>query len=1065
VESLSDDEIRAFARAFRDPIPVRQVLAAADWPEEKIPVWESHPEQYWREVSSLLSVGRVTDGRRRLLAAAAEEFPANPLFAAGAGTTLTQLRRIPPADLLPAPPAPFVPRDMDAAVVCTLLCRSAPGQVVALVGMGGVGKSTLAKYLARDPAVTVAFPDGVAWVDVGQNPVVSDILAQALEAFGDSMPVREATDGIRRLRSLLTGASALIVLDDVWAIEVLEAFPVPAGVRLLVTTRSKEPDVLFAGAAVHDLAEADADTARRVLASYAGCAPDELPPAAEEILTRCGGLLLALALAGSMIFTGRRWEYVAKRLRSADLAAIRGRFPGYPHPTLLAALDVSVQALSDTQAQRFRKLAVFKGLGAIPQTVIVDLWQTTGSVDGLEAEDLIDQFARNCLVQVDPCSRAVRLHDLLFDYARTALNTEQLRQVHGQLAHWLLERWGGLTTQPPLALLPDPAAHDDVDRYALRAVVTHLLAADEPATVDCLLDAERPAPGGRTESVWYIAHENAGTTATYLAGIHAAWRDADRRQAAGRPVLSRQSRYALLIGSITGMAAHIPPALLTRLVDTQLWPPARALTYAQTIPDPVSRVVALKQLAACLPADQRRAALAQILAAASAIDEPDDRARALVGLAPYLPADWLDRVLATATTIDEPLHRAHTWVGPTMQLPADLLDQVLAAVDGPDDRADVQMRLAPNLPADLIAVAQILASATTLDEPDYKAERLARLAPNLPDDLLAGVLAQFLAAAAAIDEPFYRVEALVKLAPYLSVDLLAQALAVATTIDEPDDRAEALARLAPYLSVDLLAQALAVATTIDEPDDRAEALARLAPYLPAEQRGPILAQALAAATTIRRPDLRAEVLVGLAPYLPVDLVTQALAAATAIDRPKLQAEALVGLVPHLPDEQHGPILAQALAAATAIDEPFYQARALVGLVPHLPDEQHGPVLAQALAAATAIDRPNLQVEALVGLVPHLPSKQHGPVLAQALAAATAIDWPADQADALVGLVPHLPAEQRERVLDQALASAAAANRAAVVRVLTSALAEGLVAADEVGVPAAELVQRVQRWWP
>jgi hypothetical protein len=169
-------------------------------------------------------------------------------------------------------------------------------------------------------------------VTVGQDPDVAAKLGDVLVAFGDPAPVVDLAVGVRRLRALLSGARCLIVLDDVWDVDVLRAFPVPADVRVLVTTRTRE--ALFADSPVHNLATADDETSRRVLASYAGCTVDALPAAADPIARRCGGLVLALALVGSMVRLGRRWEHVAERLRRADLEKLAAQFEDrYPYPT------------------------------------------------------------------------------------------------------------------------------------------------------------------------------------------------------------------------------------------------------------------------------------------------------------------------------------------------------------------------------------------------------------------------------------------------------------------------------------------------------------------------------------------------------------------------------------------------------------------------------------------------------------------------------------------------------------------------------------------------------------
>ncbi len=73
----------------------------------------------------------------------------------------------------------------------------------------------------------------------------------------------------------------------------------------------------------------------------------------------------------------RRAE-LADRLRRAELAALELRFPGYPHPSLLAALQLSLDYLESSARQRYRELAVFAGRGAVPRSAVEALWAPAG---------------------------------------------------------------------------------------------------------------------------------------------------------------------------------------------------------------------------------------------------------------------------------------------------------------------------------------------------------------------------------------------------------------------------------------------------------------------------------------------------------------------------------------------------------------------------------------------------------------------------------------------------------------------------------------------------------------
>jgi hypothetical protein len=111
--------------------------------------------------------------------------------------------------------------------------------VLAIQGMGGVGKTTTASLLARDPEVQSAFRDGVLWVHLGPNPELLPLLAGWLGAVGDPSPAptdpREAT---LRLRARLEDRAALLVIDDAWFPEHVQPFLVGGPrCRTLITIR------------------------------------------------------------------------------------------------------------------------------------------------------------------------------------------------------------------------------------------------------------------------------------------------------------------------------------------------------------------------------------------------------------------------------------------------------------------------------------------------------------------------------------------------------------------------------------------------------------------------------------------------------------------------------------------------------------------------------------------------------------------------------------------------------------------------------------------------------------
>jgi hypothetical protein len=109
-------------------------------------------------------------------------------------------------------------------------------------GMGGVGKTTLTKMLMNEEDVRARFPDGVAWVVLGnEGPSLTARQEMVYEQLMGQPPERrfeDAQQGKQSLRRVLAGKACLVVVDDVWEKAHAAAFDClgPEGV-LLVTSR------------------------------------------------------------------------------------------------------------------------------------------------------------------------------------------------------------------------------------------------------------------------------------------------------------------------------------------------------------------------------------------------------------------------------------------------------------------------------------------------------------------------------------------------------------------------------------------------------------------------------------------------------------------------------------------------------------------------------------------------------------------------------------------------------------------------------------------------------------
>ncbi|TAH49654.1 MAG: NACHT domain-containing protein, partial [Chloroflexota bacterium] len=155
------------------------------------------------------------------------------------------------------PPPPYlervVPRANEVGEALKLLDEhdavAIGGRAVAVQGMAGIGKTTLAKILAHTVHNKATFPqfkDGVLWTELGPERTTR-AHAQAVLNEWARYAVRGRLEGMifppGTVRALLEkNPRLLVILDNVWDLDVTHPLrdALPTQARLLITTRSRD---------------------------------------------------------------------------------------------------------------------------------------------------------------------------------------------------------------------------------------------------------------------------------------------------------------------------------------------------------------------------------------------------------------------------------------------------------------------------------------------------------------------------------------------------------------------------------------------------------------------------------------------------------------------------------------------------------------------------------------------------------------------------------------------------------------------------------------------------------
>ncbi|KAL2514996.1 putative disease resistance RPP8-like protein 4 [Forsythia ovata] len=306
--------------------------------------------------------------------------------------------------------------------------------VVSIVGMGGIGKTTVAEVIYYNEYFADQF-DVRAWVTVSQEYQEQEVLRGLLKSLrglnheSDEESIEKLAENVSKS---LKDKRYLIVIDDVWEIETwnqVKSF-IPDnlnGSRIILTTR--QPQVARHASRFcrpYRLRPISREESWKLLIMMVfgeeRC-PPQLVKIGITISGKCKGLPLVLVLIGGLLYKAERtpdyWKYVARNIGSA----ITDR--GY---NILDLIDFIYNQLPHHLRACFLYMGVLPEDYEIRRSKLNELWvanrfikpDRSKSLEEVAEECLKDLVDRNLIVarqvsyslEVDTCS----IHDALRDF-------------------------------------------------------------------------------------------------------------------------------------------------------------------------------------------------------------------------------------------------------------------------------------------------------------------------------------------------------------------------------------------------------------------------------------------------------------------------------------------------------------------------------------------------------------------------------------------------------------------------------------------------------------------------